>query len=78
MKNNFSESDKRLLKKMGVSAEPTLAEDRMALAKRIAKHEAPVQVVVDPDRARRQLIYLALQKLLAAQEDRDEIGGTEW
>jgi hypothetical protein len=77
MKNNFSESDKRLLKKMGVSAEPTLAEDRIALAKRIAKHEAPAQVVVDPDRARLELIKLALEKLLGAQKDRHEIGGAE-
>ncbi len=75
MKNDFSKSDKQLLKKMRVSVEPTprerLAEDRQALVKRIARHAAPAQVKVDPDAAKRQLIRLALEKMLDALGRRD-------
>jgi len=47
-------------------------QEQMALAKRIARHQAPVQVKVDPDRARIELIRLAAQKLLAAKIDTDD------
>lgn len=42
----------------------------LALAKRIAKHSAPVQVKVDPQLAKRQLIRLSAQKLLNASSDK--------
>jgi hypothetical protein len=44
----------------------------LALARRIAKHQAPAQVKVDPDRARLELIQLAAQKLLAAKIDAED------
>ena len=46
-----------------------LDAERLALAKRIAKHQAPAQVKVSPAAAQRQLIKLSLQKLLDALED---------
>ena len=72
MSTKFSPSDKKFLKSAGVSAEPTFEETRLALAQRIAKHESPAQVKVDPDAARLELIRLALQKLLDASEDGDD------
>lgn len=44
----------------------TLGADRLALAQRIAKHQAPARVRVAPDAARLELIRLALRRLLAA------------
>jgi len=41
-------------------------DEALALAKRIAKHQAPAQVKVDPEEAKRQLVRLALEKLLDA------------
>jgi len=65
----FSKNDKRILKSAGIATEPSaLDADRLALAQRIAKHPAPVQVKVDPDAAKRQLIRLCLEKLLDASE----------
>jgi len=46
--------------------------ERMELAQRIAKHQAPAQVKLDPGRARLELIKLAMQKLLAAKIDTDD------
>jgi len=71
MSTKFSPSDKKFLKSAGVSAEPAFEETRLELAKRIAKHQAPVQVKVDPDAARFELIRLAMKKLLAAAEARE-------
>lgn len=68
----LSDSDRKFLRSVGVSMEPTFAETRLALAKRIAKHQAPVQVKVDPQKAKRQLIRLSLQKLLDASEDGEQ------
>jgi hypothetical protein len=45
--------------------------ERMELAQRIARHQAPAQVKVDPDEARIELIRLAARKLLAARIDTD-------
>ena len=49
----------------------TFDEQRMELAKRIAKHQAPAQVKIDPDAARRQLVRLAAEKLLDATMEPD-------
>lgn len=46
-----------------------LGAERLALAKRIAKHSAPAQVKVSPDAARLQLVRLSLQKLLNAETE---------
>jgi hypothetical protein len=63
----FSRSDKKFLRSVGISTEPTFAEERLALAKRIAKHQAPLQVKLEPEAAKRQLIRLAVEKLLMAK-----------
>jgi len=64
------ESDLEFLKSVGISTEDTsLDADRMALAQRIAKHQVPGQVNVDPQAASRQLIRLSLEKLLNASEE---------
>jgi ABC-type Fe3+ transport system substrate-binding protein len=68
MNTTFSKSDRKFLKSAGISVEPSFDEARLALAERIAKHQAPVQVVVDPQAAKRQLIRLATEKLLEASE----------
>ena len=66
----FRKSDRNFLKSIGVSAgDATLEEDRLALAQRISKHEAPAQVKVNPQAAKRQLIRLNLEKLLDASEE---------
>ena len=49
----------------------TFDEQRMELAKRIARHQAPVQVELDPEAARRQLVRLAAEKLLDATTESD-------
>ena len=65
----FSDSDKKFLRSAGIRADNTsLDADRMALAQRIAKHTAPVQVSVAPDAARFALVRLALELLAAAEE----------
>ena len=70
MANQFTKGDREFLKQVKVAdAEPP--DYRLALAQRIAKHQAPVQVVVDPDRARLALIRLAVEKLLDALGQRD-------
>jgi hypothetical protein len=40
------------------------SDEIMKLAARIAKHQAPAQVRVDPDAARRELVRLSVEKLL--------------
>ncbi len=45
-------------------------EERLELAKRIAKHQAPAQVRLSPASAKRQLIRLSLGKLLNASSDK--------
>jgi hypothetical protein len=68
--SDFSKTDREFLKSVGIAAEPTFFEQRLALAKRIAKHAAPVQVKVDPEAARRQLLRLAAREIRdAAQTD---------
>jgi len=71
MSDTFTKHDLDFLAAVGVSAEPTFEETRLELAKRIAKHQAPVQVKVDPDAARLELIRLAMKKLLVAAEARE-------
>ena len=78
MNTKLSKTDRRFLKSDGIAAEPAveethsaLAEDRLALAKRIAKHQAPGQVKIDPDAARLALIRMALTRLLEASEDHE-------
>jgi hypothetical protein len=68
----FTPDDLKFLTACGILAEPSLPldADRLALAQRIAKHEAPAQVRVDLDAARLQLIRLSLRRLLAALEDK--------
>ena len=69
MSTKFSKSDRKFLKSVGISAEPAFDDTRLELAERIAKHTAPVQVKVDPQEAKRQLIRVSLQKLLNASGD---------
>jgi TRAP-type C4-dicarboxylate transport system substrate-binding protein len=71
LKNQFIKDDRDFLKSAGVSAEPAQAEIFHALAQRIARHSAPAQVKVDPDVAKRQLIRLAVEKMLDALGRRD-------
>lgn len=72
MSTTFTKEDRDFLKTVGISVEPTFADTRLALAHRIAKHQAPGQVKVDPIEAKRQLIRLALEKLLGASEDHEQ------
>jgi hypothetical protein len=62
MTAKFSKSDRPFLRSVGIRTEPTLDEDRLELAKRIAKHSAPIQLKVDPQEAKRQLIRLFVKK----------------
>jgi hypothetical protein len=71
MSANYSKADLEFLDSVGISTEPTLDETRLALAQRIAKHNAPILVPVDSDAARLELIRLALQRLLALKTTRD-------
>jgi len=66
MSTKFNKDDLKFLNSIGVSTQPTLDDTRLALAERIAKHHAPVQVPVDSDAARLELIRLSLKKLLDA------------
>jgi hypothetical protein len=68
----LTKGDKRFLRAVGIAPEPltSFAEEHLALAQRIAKHEALVQVKVSPEAARLQLLRLAARKILeAAQAD---------
>jgi hypothetical protein len=75
----FNKSDRKFLKSAGISVDDTaLDADRLALANRIAKHQAPgQQVKVDAQAAKRQLIRLALQQLLDATGAHDATAATE-
>ena len=48
-------------------ATPTWEQQQLALVERISKHTSPVQVHLDHNRARRELIRLAVKKLVAAR-----------
>jgi hypothetical protein len=66
---NLSKADRRFLRAVGIAVdEPTSFEQRMELAKRIARHTAPAQVHVDPQAARLQLIRLATRQIMAAAQ----------
>jgi hypothetical protein len=68
MSTTFTKDDLDFLKSVGISTEPTHNDTISALAQRIAKHRAPGQPVkVDPEEAKRQLIRLALRRLLEAE-----------
>jgi hypothetical protein len=69
----FSRTDREFLKSVGISSEPTFAESRLELAERIAKHQAPIQLPIDPDAARLALVRLALQRLLEVEPNPGEI-----
>ena len=45
----------------------TFDEQRMELAKRIAKHQAPAQVKIDPKAVQRELLCRLLEKLLETE-----------
>jgi hypothetical protein len=73
MSITFTRDDHKFLEAVGISAEPTFDETRLALAKRISKHQAPGQPPkVNPEVAKRQLIRLSLEKLLSASEGCEE------
>jgi len=72
MSTTFTKADCNFLRAVGISTEPTLDETRLELAHRIAKHTAPMQVPVAPDAARLALVRLALARLLAASEEREQ------
>jgi hypothetical protein len=66
MSNKFTEDDQKFLTECGIAAdkvESTFSADRLALARRISKHQSPAQVKVNPQAAKHQLIHLAMQKL---------------
>jgi hypothetical protein len=72
MSTTFTKADRDFLRTVGIRADDTsFDETRLTLATRIAKYQAPVQVPVAPDVARRVLIRLALERLLAASEERE-------
>jgi hypothetical protein len=73
MSNAFNKSDRKFLKSIGVrSADTALDAERLALAERIATHQAPGQhVAVNPDAARLELIKLSLLHLLDAEPEDD-------
>ncbi|HYT24007.1 MAG TPA: hypothetical protein VEW05_27670 [Candidatus Polarisedimenticolia bacterium] len=72
MSTMFTKADCNFLRAVGISAEPTFDDARLALAQRIAKQQAPVQAPVAPDAARLALVRLALARLLAASEEREQ------
>jgi hypothetical protein len=65
--STFTKDDRHFLASVGISVESTLDADRLALAQRIAKHPAPIQVPIPPDAARRALVRFALKRLLDAE-----------
>jgi hypothetical protein len=69
MSTVFTKKDREFLKAVGVCAEPTFDEARLELAQRIAKHAAPIQVLVPPDAARHALVRLLLKRLLEADTE---------
>jgi len=71
----FSKTDREFLKAVVIRVHPpTFDEESLALAQRIAKHQAliQVQVPIEPDAARLALVRLALQRILEADRDQDE------
>jgi hypothetical protein len=65
----FSKADRQFLASVGIAAEPTFDESRLELARRIAKHRAPIQMPVSPDAARLALVRRALDLWLAADSE---------
>jgi hypothetical protein len=61
----YTNADKEFLKQVAVASDEP--DYRLALAKEIAKFDAPIRVAVEPDAAKRQLIKMALLKLLNAK-----------
>jgi hypothetical protein len=49
MKTLFTREDRQFLRSVGIAVEPALDESRLELARRIAKHRAPLQVPIPPD-----------------------------
>ena len=72
MKNTLSAFDLKFLRSVGISAEPAHEDTRLELAQRIAKHQSPAQVPDAPDAALLALVRLALARLLAASEEREQ------
>jgi hypothetical protein len=64
--STFTKDDRHFLASVGIRVESTLDADRLAIAHRIAKHSAPIQVALPPDGARQALVRIALYRLLAA------------
>ena len=46
------------------------SDEMFALAQRIAKHQAPAQVKLNPLAAKQQLVRLSMEKLLGASTER--------
>jgi hypothetical protein len=61
----LSKTDRKFLHDVGITPESVEEDFRVALAKRIAKHQAPAQVKLSPEATRLQLIELAVEKVLS-------------
>jgi hypothetical protein len=72
MTDNLTKKDREFLRAVGITVEdatPTFFEQRLALAKRIAKHVAPT-AQANPEVARSELMRLAAREIRkAAQTD---------
>ena len=65
----FTAADIKLMREMGIDPGAADAEKFLMLARQIAKHPAPVQVKVNPQAAKLQLVKLALRQLLDAKKE---------
>jgi hypothetical protein len=69
-RHQLSKADREFLKAVGVSAESTLDETRLELARGIARHRAPgVHASMSETDARLALVRLALERLLKAESE---------
>jgi len=64
----LTNADLDFLRLIGISAESTFDDKRLAVAQRIARHQAPAQAKVSPQAARLELVRLTLRLL---SEDRE-------
>jgi hypothetical protein len=67
----FTEADREFLKSVGISSQPTLEDERLALAQRIAKQSAAAELNANTDAGRLALVRLALTQLLAALDEEE-------
>lgn len=75
----LSKSDKKFLRDVGITPEPLtpFAEERLALAKRIAKHVATT-AQGNPEVARRELIRLAAEDISEAAKTDGTLRPLRW